>query len=51
MNPKYFQELFTKIDLEEDGLVYLKEIVVYLRAMNEDIDGNLKVCQPISTFA
>ena len=26
MNP--LQELFDKIDLEEDGLVYLKEIVV-----------------------
>ena len=31
------QELFTKIDLEDDGVVYLKEIVLYLRAMNEDI--------------
>ena len=37
------QELFTKIDLEDDGLVYLREIVLYLRAMNEDIDSNLKV--------
>merc|ERR1711936_1165076 len=38
-----YKDLFTKIDLEDDGIVYLKEIVVYLRAMNEDIDDNLKV--------
>ena len=37
------QELFQKIDLEDDGIVYLKEIVIYLRIMNEDIDENLKV--------
>ena len=37
------QELFRKIDLEDDGIIYLKEIVIYLRIMNEDIDDNLKV--------
>ena len=37
------QEVFQKIDLEDDGIVYLKEIVIYLRIMNEDIDENLKV--------
>ena len=41
--PFTFQELFSKIDLEDDGIVYLKEIVIYLRAMNEDIDTNLEV--------
>ena len=41
--PSTFQELFSKIDLEDDGIVYLKEIVIYLRAMNEDIDTNLEV--------
>ena len=42
LKPPYatIQELFDKIDLEEDGLVYLKEIVVYLRAMNEEMDSN-----------
>ena len=39
----FCQELFSKIDLEDDGIVYLKEIVIYLRAMNEDIDTNLEV--------
>ena len=39
----FHQELFSKIDLEDDGIVYLKEIVIYLRAMNEDIDTNLEV--------
>ena len=39
------KELFTKIDLEDDGVIYLKEIVLYLRAMNEDIDANLRVCE------
>ena len=28
--PFYIKELFDKIDLENDGLVYLKEIVVIL---------------------
>ena len=37
------QELFQKIDLEDDGIVFLKEIVIYLRAMNEDIDDNVDV--------
>ena len=37
------QEVFQKIDMEDDGIVYLKEIVIYLRIMNEDIDENLKV--------
>merc|ERR1711976_1152294 len=40
---EYYKELFTNIDLEDDGIVYLKEIVIYLRAMNEDIDDNLEV--------
>merc|ERR1712032_852464 len=40
---EYYKELFSKIDLEDDGIVYLKEIVIYLRAMNEDIDTNLEV--------
>merc|ERR1712087_421460 len=40
---EYYKELFQKIDLEDDGIVYLKEIVIYLRIMNEDIDDNLKV--------
>merc|ERR1712193_376451 len=38
-----YKDLFSKIDLEDDGIVYLKEIVIYLRAMNEDIDTNLEV--------
>ena len=37
------QELFEKIDQEDDGEVYLKEVVMFLRAVNEDIDSNLKV--------
>ena len=35
--------LFAEIDTEDDGMVYLKEIVVHLRAFNEAIDDNLKV--------
>merc|ERR1712083_496190 len=40
---EYYKELFQKIDQEDDGIVYLREIVIYLRIMNEDIDDNLKV--------
>ena len=39
----YFQDLFLKIDKEDDGAIYLNEIVLYLRALNEDIDKNLQV--------
>ena len=31
------KELFDEIDQEKDGEIYLKEVVCYLRAMNEDI--------------
>ena len=37
------KELFETIDKEDDGAVYLKEIVIHLRAVNEDINENLKV--------
>ena len=37
------QELFAAIDKEDDGIVYLQDVVVHLRALNEDIDKNLKV--------
>ena len=33
------KELFDEIDQEKDGEIYLKEVVCYLRAMNEDIDS------------
>ena len=38
-----FQELFEAIDKEDDGAVYLKDIVIHLRALNEEVDKNLKV--------
>ena len=40
-----FQTLFEKIDKEDDGEVYLKEVVMFLKAVNEDIDSdsNMKV--------
>ena len=34
-----FQELFTEIDQEQDGEIYLKEVVMYLRAMNEHMES------------
>lgn len=37
------QELFEKIDQEDDGEVYLREVVLFLRAVNDDVDNNLKV--------
>ena len=46
------QELFDKIDLEDDGLVYLKEIVVnvlYLK-FEEDIFGT-PTCEKICFLA
>ena len=37
------QEIFDKIDKEKDGVIYLRELVLYMRAMNEEIDRNLQV--------
>ena len=34
-----FQELFAEIDQEKDGEIYLKEVVLYLRAMNEHLES------------
>ena len=33
------QELFDEIDQEKDGEIYLKEVVLYLRAMNEQMES------------
>ena len=33
------QELFAEIDQEKDGEIYLKEVVLYLRAMNEHLES------------
>ena len=38
-----FQEFFVELDEEEDGFIYMKQIVVTLKALNQDIDHNLKV--------
>ena len=43
MSEPFNQELFAAIDKEDDGIIYLQDVVVHLRAMNEDIDKNLKV--------
>ena len=39
------QNLFAEMDEEEDGHVYVKQVVVTLKALNQDIDHNLKVVQ------
>ena len=33
------KELFSEIDQEKDGEIYLKEVVLYLRAMNEHLES------------
>ena len=38
-----FQQLFEKIDQEDDGEIYLKEVVMFLRAINADVDENIDV--------
>ena len=37
------KELFAELDKEEDGVVYTKNLIVQLRALNVDMDKNLKV--------
>ena len=49
------QNLFAEMDEEEDGHVYVKQVVVTLKALNQDIDHNLKVVhmsivQPVLAF-
>ena len=40
----YFsQELFSKIDLDDEGDIYQKELVFYLKKMNGGNFDNLKV--------
>ena len=39
----FVKELFAELDKEEDGIVYTKNLIVQLRALNEDLDKNLKV--------
>jgi Ca2+-binding EF-hand superfamily protein len=42
--------MFDDIDKEEDGEVYYREVVDYLRSVNQDMDNelNLKVGRPAS---
>ena len=39
----FAKELFAELDKEEDGIVYTKSLIIQLRALNEDLDKNLKV--------
>ena len=43
-----WQELFSELDTEEDGNIYLKEVIVTLKALNHDLDHNLRVRLEIS---
>ena len=50
-NLVFVKELFAELDKEEDGIVYTKNLIIQLRALNEDLDKNLKVyfvCHPIN---
>ena len=46
----FVKELFAELDKEEDGIVYTKNLIIQLRALNEDMDKNLKVYIVQSTF-
>ena len=43
--------LFEKIDQEDDGEVYLKEVVMFLRAVNVDIDANMEVIENMNLYS
>ena len=43
LNIVFVKELFAELDKEEDGIVYTKNLIIQLRALNEDMDKNLKV--------
>ena len=43
-NLVFVKELFAELDEEGDGVVYTKNLIIQLRALNEDMDKNLKVC-------
>ena len=38
-----YKALFEKIDQEDDGEIYLREVVMFLRAVNEEVDANMEV--------
>jgi hypothetical protein len=44
--------MFEEIDKEEDGEVYYREVVDYLRSVNQDMDQelNLKVTPSLYTY-
>ena len=50
LNIVFVKELFAELDKEEDGIVYTKNLIIQLRALNEDMDKNLKVYIVQSTF-
>ena len=37
------QDMFDQIDKEEDGLIYVKEVLFYLKALSNDLDQNKEV--------
>ena len=37
------EELFSELDAEDDGSIYLSNVVMTLKALNQDIDANLQV--------
>ena len=39
----FIQEMFDRIDKEEDGEVYLREVVDYLAVLDNNIQQSLKV--------
>ena len=46
----FCKEFFVELDEEEDGFIYMKQIVVTLKALNQDIDHNLKVNQMLLKY-
>ena len=35
--------MFDQIDKEEDGLIYIKDVLFYLKALSNDLDQNKEV--------
>ena len=34
-----FQEMFAEIDKEDDGIIYVRDVIFYLKAMNDDMEN------------
>ena len=39
------QEMFQQLDKEDDGIIYVRDVIFYLKAMNDDMENKkVNIC-------